>query len=68
MLLLLEALQFGLLSDVAKAEDVHDNVMGIAKHICSKSRSVNAMGKSTFYRQVVKDRNSAYQYDIYIHF
>nr|CAB3240628.1 enoyl-CoA hydratase domain-containing protein 3, mitochondrial [Phallusia mammillata] len=56
-----DALAHGLVSRLVDHDKLHDEVMSIAEGICEKSRSVIAMGKASFYRQIVKDRNSAYQ-------
>ena len=56
------AVEHGLVSKVVKPEELQDEVNRIAQKIIEKSRSVIALGKSAFYRQIVKDRNSAYQY------
>uniref|UniRef100_H2XX04 Enoyl-CoA hydratase domain-containing protein 3, mitochondrial n=1 Tax=Ciona intestinalis TaxID=7719 RepID=H2XX04_CIOIN len=56
-----QALSNGLVSRVVPHEQLQAEVTRIAEGICEKSRSVIALGKSTFYRQIVKDRNSAYQ-------
>ncbi|XP_076826066.1 enoyl-CoA hydratase domain-containing protein 3, mitochondrial-like [Clavelina lepadiformis] len=55
------ALAHGLVSRVVKHEDLQNEVTKMAETIIRSSRSVLALGKSTFYRQVVKDRHSAYQ-------
>jgi len=60
LFILAEALAHGLVSRVVEHESLHDEVTSIAEQICQKSRSVLAIGKSTFYRQIIKDRNSAY--------
>lgn len=50
----------GLVSRLVNHEDLEAETMRIAETICAKSRSVIAIGKASFYRQVVKDRHSAY--------
>ncbi|XP_020855342.1 enoyl-CoA hydratase domain-containing protein 3, mitochondrial [Phascolarctos cinereus] len=55
-----EALRHGLLSRVVPEEKLEEETMKIAQKICSSSRSVVAMGKATFYRQLTQDLKGAY--------
>ncbi|XP_027694301.1 enoyl-CoA hydratase domain-containing protein 3, mitochondrial [Vombatus ursinus] len=55
-----EALLHGLLSKVVPEEKLEEETMKIARKICTASRSVVAMGKATFYRQLTQDLKSAY--------
>lgn len=50
----------GLVSRLVPHEQLDDETNKIAETICEKSRSVIAIGKASFYRQVIKDRHSAY--------
>jgi len=54
------ALSNGLVSRVVKPEELESEVDKIADKIISNSRSVYAVGKASVYRQIIKDRNSAY--------
>lgn len=54
------AYEQGLISRLVSPEDLEKETNDIAKTICEKSRSVIAIGKAGFHRQIVKDRNSAY--------
>ncbi|XP_007504014.1 enoyl-CoA hydratase domain-containing protein 3, mitochondrial isoform X3 [Monodelphis domestica] len=55
-----EALLHGLLSKVVPEEKLEEETMRIAKKICTLSRSVVAMGKATFYKQLSQDIKTAY--------
>lgn len=56
-----EALQWGLISKMAKEEDLNKVVDQIVKDILLKSRSVLALGKKFFYEQLDKDIETAYR-------
>ncbi|XP_059843295.1 enoyl-CoA hydratase domain-containing protein 3, mitochondrial-like [Hypanus sabinus] len=56
-----EALQHGLVSRVVPEDKLDEETMKIAHRICDTSRSVVALGKATFYKQMAQDRNKAYQ-------
>lgn len=55
-----EALQHGLISRVVPNDQLEDTTMKIARKICETSKSVVALGKRTFYRQIALDRKQAY--------
>ncbi|XP_008835534.1 enoyl-CoA hydratase domain-containing protein 3, mitochondrial [Nannospalax galili] len=55
-----EALLHGLISKVVPEEQLEDTTMRIAKKIASLSRSVVALGKATFYKQLPQDLRTAY--------
>ena len=57
-----EALDFGLISRIAPAGELDDQVMELARHIASASAHTLALGKAAFYRQIEMDRPSAYQF------
>ncbi|XP_052013712.1 enoyl-CoA hydratase domain-containing protein 3, mitochondrial [Apodemus sylvaticus] len=55
-----EALRHGLVSKVVPEEQLEAETMKIAKKIASLSRSVVALGKATFYKQLPHDLRTAY--------
>ncbi|XP_070534940.1 enoyl-CoA hydratase domain-containing protein 3, mitochondrial-like [Ptychodera flava] len=55
------ALQHGLLSKVVPEEKLEDETMAVAEKICQASKSVVALGKAAYYRQISKDIPSAYR-------
>lgn len=55
-----EALHHGLISKVVPEEQLEEETMRIAKKIASLSRSVVALGKATFYKQLPQDLSTAY--------
>ncbi|KAL6077262.1 hypothetical protein STEG23_037717 [Scotinomys teguina] len=55
-----EAVRHGLISKVVPEEQLEDETMRIAKKIASLSRSVVALGKATFYKQLPQDLRTAY--------
>ncbi|XP_034366865.1 enoyl-CoA hydratase domain-containing protein 3, mitochondrial isoform X2 [Arvicanthis niloticus] len=55
-----EALRHGLISKVVPEEQLEEETMRIAKKIASLSRSVVALGKATFYKQLPQDLRTAY--------
>ncbi|XP_021071664.1 enoyl-CoA hydratase domain-containing protein 3, mitochondrial [Mus pahari] len=55
-----EALRHGLISKVVPEEQLEAETMRIAKKIASLSRSVVALGKATFYKQLPQDLRTAY--------
>ncbi|MCE2501243.1 MAG: enoyl-CoA hydratase [Dehalococcoidia bacterium] len=57
-----EALDFGLVSRIAPAEELEGRVMELAKQIASASAHTLALGKAAFYQQIEMDRPSAYQF------
>ena len=57
-----EALDFGLISRIVPADELEENVMGLARQIASASADTLALGKAAFYRQIEMDRPSAYQF------
>lgn len=57
-----EALEFGLISRIAPADELEEQVMDLAKQIASASAQTLALGKAAFYKQIEMDRPSAYQF------
>tara|TARA_B100001105_G_scaffold232805_1_gene206291 strand:+ start:2173 stop:2955 length:783 start_codon:yes stop_codon:yes gene_type:complete len=57
-----DARRFGLINDVFNSEELHEQVMNIAKTISSKSSYVLKLGKETFYKQLNMDLEEAYEY------
>ena len=57
-----EALDFGLISRIAPADELEAQTMELARQIASASAQTLALGKAAFYRQVEMDRPSAYQF------
>ncbi|CAM5083613.1 unnamed protein product [Natator depressus] len=55
------ALLHGLLSRVVPEDKLEEETMKIARKICEASRSVVALGKATFYRQMALDLDAAYR-------
>ncbi|XP_078275599.1 enoyl-CoA hydratase domain-containing protein 3, mitochondrial [Rhinoraja longicauda] len=56
-----DALQHGLVSRVVPEGRLDEETARIVGHICGASRSVVALGKATFYKQMAQDRSRAYQ-------
>ncbi|XP_038667836.1 enoyl-CoA hydratase domain-containing protein 3, mitochondrial isoform X1 [Scyliorhinus canicula] len=56
-----DALLHGLVSRVVPEDKLDEVTMKIAGKICETSRSVMALGKATFYKQMARNRNEAYQ-------
>lgn len=56
-----DALLHGLLSKVVPEDKLEEETMKIAKKVCSTSRSVVALGKAVFYRQMTQGVVSAYE-------
>ncbi|XP_053572438.1 enoyl-CoA hydratase domain-containing protein 3, mitochondrial [Bombina bombina] len=56
-----DALLHGLVSKVVRAEDLETETMKIARKICQASRSVIALGKATFYKQINQTIDDAYK-------
>ncbi|XP_015279514.1 PREDICTED: enoyl-CoA hydratase domain-containing protein 3, mitochondrial [Gekko japonicus] len=56
-----EALLHGLVSRVVPAEKLEDETLRIARKICESSRSVLALGKAAFYKQMAQDVETAYR-------
>ncbi|EDV23613.1 uncharacterized protein TRIADDRAFT_27938 [Trichoplax adhaerens] len=57
-----EALKHGLVSKVVPHEELETETTRIAEKISSSSRSVMALGKACFYKQIQKSRDEAYSY------
>ena len=57
-----EALEFGLISRIAPADELEEQVMELARQIASASAQTLALGKAAFYKQIEMDRPSAYQF------
>lgn len=56
-----EALLNGLVNKVVPENNLHEEVMKLAKRICEASRPVIALGKRQFYRQILLSRDGAYK-------
>uniref|UniRef100_A0A452HY92 Enoyl-CoA hydratase domain-containing protein 3, mitochondrial n=1 Tax=Gopherus agassizii TaxID=38772 RepID=A0A452HY92_9SAUR len=56
-----DALLHGLLSRVVPEDKLEEETMKIAHKICETSRSVVALGKATFYKQMALDLDAAYR-------
>ncbi|NWW74100.1 ECHD3 protein, partial [Climacteris rufus] len=56
-----EALMHGLVSKVVPEEKLEEETMKISQKICESSKSVLALGKATFYRQITQDLDTAYK-------
>lgn len=56
-----EALMHGLVSKVVPEENLETETMRIASKICKASRSVVALGKATFYKQISQSLEQAYE-------
>ncbi|XP_048886739.1 enoyl-CoA hydratase domain-containing protein 3, mitochondrial [Brienomyrus brachyistius] len=54
------ALLHGLVSRVVPEEQLDQQTLAIAQHVCQTSRSVVALGKATFYKQMALGRETAY--------
>ena len=57
-----EALEFGLISRIAPADELEERVDELARQIASASAHTLALGKAAFYQQIEMDRPSAYQF------
>lgn len=57
-----EALDFGLISRIAPAGELEEQVMELARQIASASARTLALGKAAFYQQIEMDRPSAYRF------
>ena len=57
-----EALEFGLISRIAPADELEEQVDELARQIASASAHTLALGKAAFYQQIEMDRPSAYQF------
>ncbi len=57
-----EALEFGLISRIAPAGELEEQVTELAGLIASASAHTLALGKAAFYRQIEMDRPAAYQF------
>lgn len=57
-----EALEFGLISRIAPAYELEEQVSELARQIASASAHTLALGKAAFYQQIEMDRPSAYQF------
>ncbi|KAK2517751.1 Echdc3 [Columba guinea] len=56
-----EALMHGLVSKVVPEDKLEEETMKISQKICASSKSVLALGKATFYRQMTQDLDTAYK-------
>ncbi|XP_050180942.1 enoyl-CoA hydratase domain-containing protein 3, mitochondrial [Myiozetetes cayanensis] len=56
-----EALMHGLVSKVVPEDRLEEETMKISHKICESSKSVLALGKATFYRQITQDLDTAYK-------
>ncbi|KAM4670727.1 enoyl-CoA hydratase domain-containing protein 3, mitochondrial-like isoform 2-T2 [Amazona ochrocephala] len=56
-----EALMHGLVSKVVPEDKLEEETMKISQKICESSKSVLALGKATFYRQMAQDLDTAYK-------
>ncbi|NXC46985.1 ECHD3 protein, partial [Penelope pileata] len=56
-----EALMHGLVSRVVPEDKLEEETMRISHKICESSKSVLALGKATFYRQMAQDLDTAYK-------
>lgn len=56
-----EALMHGLVSKVVPEDKLEEETMKISQKICESSKSVLALGKATFYRQITQDLDTAYK-------
>ncbi|NXI62558.1 ECHD3 protein, partial [Anseranas semipalmata] len=56
-----EALMHGLVSKVVPEDKLEEETMRISQKICESSKSVLALGKATFYRQMAQDLDTAYK-------
>ncbi|KAI1239512.1 hypothetical protein IHE44_0012637 [Lamprotornis superbus] len=56
-----EALMHGLVSKVVPEDKLEEETMKICQKICESSKSVLALGKATFYRQITQDLDTAYK-------
>ena len=57
-----EALEFGLISRIAPADELEEQVTELAGQIASASSHTLALGKAAFYQQIEMNRPSAYQF------
>ena len=57
-----EALDFGLISRIAPADELETQAMELARHIASASAHTLALGKAAFYRQIEMNRPDAYRF------
>ena len=57
-----EALEFGLISRIAPADELEEQVTELARQIASASAHTLALGKAAFYQQIEMDRPSAYEF------
>ena len=57
-----EALEFGLISRIAPADELEAQTMMLAQQIASASAHTLALGKAAFYQQIEMDRPAAYQF------
>ncbi|KAH0617147.1 hypothetical protein JD844_028850 [Phrynosoma platyrhinos] len=56
-----DALLYGLISRVVPEDKLEDETLRIAHKICESSRTVLALGKATFYKQIEQDISTAYR-------
>ena len=57
-----EALEFGLISRIAPADELEAQTMLLAQQIASASAHTLAVGKAAFYQQIEMERPAAYQF------
>ncbi len=57
-----EAMQFGLVNQIVRADELDDAIRRLAEHICQFSREVVGAGKATFYHQIEMAERIAYGY------
>lgn len=57
-----EALEFGLISRIASADELEEQVTQLARQVASASAHTLALGKAAFYQQIEMDRPAAYQF------
>ncbi|XP_061845409.1 enoyl-CoA hydratase domain-containing protein 3, mitochondrial isoform X3 [Colius striatus] len=56
-----EALMHGLVSKVVPEDKLDEETRKISQKICESSKSILALGKATFYRQITQDLDTAYK-------
>ncbi|NXQ24958.1 ECHD3 protein, partial [Alaudala cheleensis] len=56
-----EALMHGLVSKVVPEDKLEEETAKICQKICESSKSILALGKATFYRQITQDLDTAYK-------
>jgi enoyl-CoA hydratase/carnithine racemase len=56
------AAEWGLVNRVVAQERLHDETLALARKIGEASRSIVALGKNAFYRQIDLDQRAAYAF------